>query len=264
MRIVIAPDSFKGTLSAAAAAAAMAQGVRRVVPAADVAVFPMADGGEGTLEVLLAAQGGVRYEVDTWDPLGRPVRAAFGWLASGAGRTAVVELAAASGLVFLAEAERTPSAALAASTYGTGELIRAALDAGADEVVLTLGGSATTDGGFGLLTALGATARAAGGRPLSGRDARELGLVEHVDLAGLHPRFHHVVFRLASDVTHPLCGPDGAARVFGPQKGMDEAAIVRRDEELARWAERLSAAARTAGLGRAAEDVRAVPGLGAA
>ena len=213
LRIAIAPDSFKGTLTSAEAAAAIVAGFRRVLPP-DTAYdcIPMADGGEGTVDAWLAATGAERIVCDAEDPLGRPIRAAYGWRASD--RTAVVELAAASGLPLLAPEERDPGAA---STYGTGLVIRDALARGARRIVLGLGGSATNDGGAGMLEALGARILDDSGAPV-GRGGLALARVASVDLAPARRVLAGVRLEAACDVTNPLCGPAGASAVFGPQK----------------------------------------------
>ncbi|HEX6656285.1 MAG TPA: glycerate kinase, partial [Candidatus Limnocylindria bacterium] len=233
VHIVIAPDSFGGALDSVAVAQAIAGGWRRVRPGDTVVLAPMADGGEGTLAALSAALGerAVRREVSTTDPLGRPVQAE--WLDLGEGH-AFIEMAAASGLARLAAAERTPDGARRASTGGTGELLRAALDAGATHLSLGLGGSATTDGGSGLLTALGLRLLDADGHDLSPGGAALAGL-DHVDASGLDPRLEEVELTIASDVTNPLCGSNGAAATYGPQKGADEAAVEELDAALATW-----------------------------
>jgi glycerate 2-kinase len=212
--VLVAPDKFKETLSAEQAAAAIGRGllgsgVERVD------LLPVADGGEGTLEALVHAARGRFVSVRTRDPLGRPVTAAVGMLANG--RTAVVETAQASGLWRLAAPERD---AWAASTHGTGELIRAAVSAGAREVVVSAGGSATTDGGRGALEALGARFSAS-----------------RADLSELGTRLHGVKLSIACDVRNPMCGPDGAAAAFGPQKGADPATVKRLEERLREWAQ---------------------------
>lgn len=236
MRVLVAPDSYKGTLTSVEVARAIAAGWRRARPDDDVRLAPLADGGEGTLVAVEAAGGWVRRETDVRDPLGRSVRAA--WLAREDGSAAFVEMAQASGLSRLRPAERD---ALRSTTHGTGELLRAVLDAGIREVALGIGGSATTDGGAGVMRALGA-----------GVDD-DLG---RVDLAGLDPRLAEVRLRIACDVTNPLLGPDGAAAVYGPQKGATPALVAALDARLARFADALEAATgrrerETAGAGAA-------------
>ncbi len=247
MRVVLAPDSFKGSLTAEQACAAMAVGVRAADPGAVVRAVPVADGGEGTLACLLAAWGGEQVARTVAGPLGEPVRGSYGRSADGA--RAVVELAVASGL------RDGPRAPLRASTRGTGELVADALDRGAREVVLCLGGSATTDGGTGLLRALGVRLLDAAGRDLP-EGGGSLADLDRLDTAGLHPAALSTRWRLACDVTSPLVGPHGAAAVFGPQKGATPDDVVRLDAGLRRLAAVLAA---TSGV-----DVADLPGAGAA
>ena len=214
LRIAVAPDSFKGTLTSAEAAAAIVSGFRRVLPPdTEYDCIPMADGGEGTVDAWLSATGAERIDCDAEDPLGRPIRAAYGWRESD--RTVVIELAAASGLPLLRPEERDPGAA---STYGTGLLVRDAIARGARRVVLGLGGSATNDGGAGMLEALGARILDSTGAPVVGRGGLALARVASVDLAPARRALEGVRLEAACDVTNPLCGPSGASAVFGPQK----------------------------------------------
>ncbi|MCE6996112.1 glycerate kinase [Saccharothrix sp. S26] len=229
--VVVALDSFKGSLSARRATGAVARGLRRhgVV----VHEHPVADGGEGTVDALLGA-GFAAVPVRTTDPLGRPVIARY---ASRDG-VAVVELAEASGLGLVADVPVTPDRAAAASTLGTGRVIAAALDAGHHTIVVGLGGSATTDGGTGLLVGLGARLVDAHGASLDGVTS-PLGAVREIDRTGLHPRLGEVELVVACDVDNPLVGPHGAAAVYGPQKGADATLVAALDTDLARWAEPL-------------------------
>lgn len=249
MRILIAPQAFKGSLDAVGVAAAIARGIRRVFPDAECDELPLADGGEGTVRALVRATGGTLRKSRVHDPLGREIDAEWGIV--GDGRTAVVEMAAASGLPLLKESERDPRRA---STRGTGELLLDAAESGAARVVIGIGGSATNDGGAGM-------ARAVGFRFLDaeGKDLPEGGAA----LARLHriegqvdPRLVRVSIEVASDVTNPLCGPLGASVVFGPQKGADARAVAELDAALARFAEVVERF-----IGRATRDV---PGAGAA
>jgi glycerate kinase len=244
--ILVAPDSFKGSASAPAAARAMARGVRAVFAGAEIVELPIADGGEGTVEALVAATSGRIEERTVRGPLGEPVRARFGI----AGDTAVVEMAAASGLT-LAKS-RDPAKA---STYGTGELFRAALDAGLKRIIVGLGGSATNDGGAGMARALGIRFLDAQGRELPEGGAA-LAQLARIDLSGLDPRLAGAEVVAASDVDNPLTGPRGASAVFGPQKGATPEMVRELDAALAHYAEVARAA-----TGR---DVASVPGAGAA
>jgi glycerate kinase len=251
MRILIAPDKFKGSLTAVEAAAAIAEGALRVYPEADAIQFPVADGGEGTLEAAVAAGYEERLNAVV-GPILAPIGAAWAIRADAfGGATAVIETAQASGLAHM---EPTPANALRAHSYGCGQLIAAALDAGATEIVLGVGGSAMSDGGSGALRALGLKPLDAAGNvvPLGGGSLAD---VASVDISGLDPRLAGVKFRIAVDVQNPLFGSDGAAHVFGPQKGADADAVELLDAGLRNWASVLRQA-----TGR---DVN-VPGAGAA
>ncbi|MDP9467373.1 MAG: glycerate kinase [Chloroflexota bacterium] len=255
LRVVVAPDSFGGALDSVGVAAAIATGWRRGRPDDVIVVAPMADGGEGTLTAVAAALGerAVLRSAAVHDPLGRQVAA--DWLLVNEGRAAFIEMAAASGLARLAEAERSPASARVASTYGTGELVLAAVDAGVTSLVLGLGGSATTDGGAGMLSALGVRFLAAGGDELPPGGAG-LSRLARIDHSGIDPRLAGLELVVASDVTNPLTGSGGAAAVYGPQKGADEAAVLELDAALV-----VMGAAIEAATGRAVADL---PGSGAA
>lgn len=248
--IAIAPDSFKGALSAAAAAGAMAAGLKRALPRARLRLIPMADGGEGTVEAWASATGAVLRRARVTDPLGRPVTATYAF--DPRRHLAVIEMAAASGLPLLQPYERRP---LHTSTAGTGLLIRHALDHGARRILLGIGGSATNDGGAGLASALGARLLDRAGRelPPGGGALRRLW---RIDLTRIDPRLARTRIEAACDVVNPLCGPHGAAAVYGPQKGATPAMVRQLDAGL----ERLAAVVRRQ-LGR---DCAAVPGAGAA
>ncbi|MDE9542148.1 glycerate kinase [Xenorhabdus bovienii] len=213
MKIVIAPDSFKESLSALQVAEAIEQGFREIFPQAAYIKLPMADGGEGTVESLVAATGGQRISCSVTDPLGQPVDAFFGLL--GDGKTAVIEMAAASGLHLVPMEQRNP---LITTSYGTGEIILAALEHGAQKLILGIGGSATNDGGAGMMQALGAQLWDGDCRilPLGGAALTRL---ESIGLSGLDPRLSQLEITVACDVNNPLCGELGASAIFGPQKG---------------------------------------------
>ncbi|MFE4021897.1 glycerate kinase [Streptomyces sp. NPDC059101] len=249
--MLIAADKFKGSLTAVEVAEHVTAGLRRVVPGLDVAAVPVADGGDGTTAAALAA-GFTRHEARVTGPTGEPVTATF---ALREGGTAVVEMAEASGLQHLPEGVFAP---LTATTYGTGELLLAALDAGATSIVFGVGGSATTDGGAGMLTALGARLLDADGAPVGpgGGGLRELATA---DLSGLDPRLAHTEIVLASDVDNPLTGPKGAPAVYGPQKGATEQDVATLDAALAHYAEVLERA-----VGPKAAEHALAPGAGAA
>ena len=249
MKIVIAPDSFKESISAPAAAEAIARGVKAAIPGAQTVCVPMADGGEGTVEAVLAAASGEARMQTVNDALGHKVDAVWGMLADG---TAVIEMAAASGLELIAPARRDP---MRASSHGVGELILAALDAGARHIILGLGGSATNDAGAGMLTALGARLLDAEGHSLP-PGGGALARIASIDVQGLDPRLAGARIDVASDVDNPLCGPQGASHVFGPQKGATPAQVHELDQALERFAD---ICARSLGV-----DHRDAPGAGAA
>jgi glycerate kinase len=247
--VLIAPDSFKGSLTSVEVAEALAAGWRRARPGDPILLAPLADGGEGTLVAIEAAGGWTGQAAIVQDPLFREVRSR--WLRSVDGTRAVVELAQASGLSLVDPAERDP---LHASTVGTGQLLVAVLDAGVRRITLGIGGSATTDGGWGLLHALGA--RWVGEQPaVAGEDGPAWNPAA-IDLSGLDPRLVDVELRIACDVTNPLLGPSGAAATYGPQKGADPEMVLQLEATLDRYADALEAA-----TGR---RERETPGAGAA
>ncbi len=215
MRILVAPDKFRGTLTARQAAEAFATGWRRRRPGDDLALVPMADGGEGTMDALVEALGGRIERATVSGPLGDPVEAALGLASTADGVLGVVEMARASGLAVLGPSRRDP---LRASTRGTGELIARTLDAGARRVVVCIGGSATNDGGAGMASALGARFLDSTGAQIADGGAA-LASLSHIDLSSLHPGIARASVTGASDVDNPLTGPSGASAVYGPQKG---------------------------------------------
>jgi len=249
LKIIVAPDSFKESLGAAEAAQAIAQGIKAVLPGAEVMLLPVADGGEGTVAALVRDGRGQVMSTEVTGPLGDPVRASWGILRDG---TAVLEMAAASGLPLVPPQQRNP---MDASTLGTGELIIAALDQGCPRILLGLGGSATNDGGAGALAALGVKFLDARGRtvPPTPRGLLELA---KLDISGVDPRLVDVVVDVACDVDNPLLGPRGASRVFAPQKGADAAMV----EVLEKALDNLARIARR-DLGK---DISSFPGSGAA
>lgn len=292
MKIVAAPQALKGSLDAAAVGDAIARGIRRAVPDADVVVVPVADGGEGTVAALVAATEGHMFTARVSGPLGEPVEAPFGILgatlhpiheparrgqpaaaveldhaldavpahdalleiaqASGEHITAVIEMAAASGLPLVPPSRRDPRVT---STFGTGEVMRAALDAGARRILIGIGGSATNDGGAGMAQALGAHLLDADDRELPPGGAA-LARLARIDCSDLDPRLAATDVIVASDVTNPLCGPRGASAVYGPQKGATPEMVAELDAALAHYAEVLR---RDLGV-----DIANVPGAGAA
>ena len=233
MNIVVAPDSFKESLSAKDVALAIARGVRRVIPDAAVHCIPMADGGEGTVAAVLAATNCEERISIAQDALGQPRKAAWAWLPS---KTAVIEMATAAGLELISPEARD---VMRASSYGVGELILAALDQGAEHIVLGLGGSATNDAGAGMLQALGLKMTDADGRTLAPGGAALAGLAA-VDTTYLDSRLKTVRVTIASDVDNPLCGAQGASAIFGPQKGATPAQVKQLDEALSHFADIVS------------------------
>lgn len=250
MKIVIAPDSFKESLSAAQAAESIARGFRKVFPDAGYDLVPMADGGEGTVSALVAATQGELQILDVQGPLGASVSAQFGLL--GDRTTAVVEMAEASGLARIPQKQRDP---LQTSTFGTGELIRAALDLGCRTVIIGLGGSATCDGGIGALAALGVRFLDSRGEPVSLNGAG-LAHIAHIDTSGLDPRVTETKVLVACDVDNPLLGSSGAAAVYAPQKGASPQQVDQLEAGMRHYADRVHEA-----LGL---DAREQPGVGAA
>lgn len=250
MRVVVAPDKFKGSLSALAAARAMARGIAKACPQASIDPIPMADGGEGTVAALVEATGGSFREAVVTGPLGTPVTARFGLL--GDGTTAVVEMASASGLVLLTRESRDP---LRSSTRGTGELILAAVAAGARRIIVGIGGSATNDGGAGLAQAIGFRLLDAAGREIeSGGGA--LDRLERIDPSTRNRTLDDVEIAVACDVDNPLCGPHGASAVYGPQKGADATMVSILDRNLDHFARVIERDLHCA--------IRDLPGAGAA
>ena len=250
MKIVIAPDSFKDSLSAEKVADAIAAGLADVLPDAQLVKCPMADGGEGTVEAIVAAGNGQLRRNQVQGPLGGAVDAHWGWLPDS--RTAIIEMAEASGLQLVALGQRD---ACISSTFGTGELIKAALDAGAQRIILAIGGSATNDAGAGALQALGLGLFDAQGQSLA-RGGLALANVARIALEGLDPRLADVRFEIAADVNNPLCGEQGASAIFGPQKGASSEQVQQLDQALGHFADHCAQA-----LSR---DVRQEPGSGAA
>jgi glycerate kinase len=250
MKIVIAPDSFKESLTSIAAADQIEAGFRAVLPFASYLKVPVADGGEGTVEAMVNATRGRMVDASVTGPLGDRIPSSYGVL--GDGRTAVIEMAAASGLALVPVDRRNP---LLTTSYGTGELIRHALDAGLRNFIVGIGGSATNDAGAGMLQALGVRFLDRQGREIAfGGGA--LADLEQIDCAGFDPRLQECQTLVACDVDNPLTGPKGASAVFGPQKGADPATVALLDANLNRFAERV---ARSLG-----KQVASLPGAGAA
>ena len=230
MNIIIAPDSFKGSLSAVEATEVIRQGIRAVMPEAETVGLPLADGGEGTVEALVTATHGRYLTTKVTGPLGEPVEARWGIL--GDDITGVIEMAAASGLPLVPPDKRNP---LITTTYGTGELITAAVEAGCTKLIIGLGGSATNDGGAGMAQALGVKLLDAEGKPIE-RGGAALAKLEKIDVSKIDERLCRLQVKIASDVSNPLCGPQGAAAIYGPQKGATPEMVETLDQALAHYA----------------------------
>jgi glycerate kinase len=252
MKFVIAPDSFKGSLSAIEVCTAIERGIKKVIPTAQIVNLPMADGGEGTVEALVSSTGGHLEWTVVHDPLGQEIRAHYGIL--GDKQTAVIEMAAASGLPLVPLAKRNP---LYTSTYGTGELILAAAHQGCRQFIIGIGGSATTDGGTGMAQALGVKFWDQTLHEItSPMNGDWLGKISVLDLTSLNPVIHACQFTVACDVENPLLGPKGCAHVYGPQKGATPAIVAQLEQNMTHFANILEKIS-----GR---SVRDIPGAGAA
>jgi glycerate kinase len=230
MKIVIAPDSFKGSLSAFEVAQSIQRGIKNVDESIETIIVPMADGGEGTVQSLIDASGGEIVELTVHDPLFRQISSFYGIM--GDGKTAVIEMAAASGLPLLTPAERNP---LKTTTYGTGELINDALNRGCQKFIIGLGGSATNDGGCGMAQALGAKLLDQNGNE-TGFGGGELQKINTIDISGIDNRIKRAEFLAACDVDNPLYGEKGASAVYGPQKGATEDEVITLDKGLEHFA----------------------------
>jgi len=250
MKIVVAPDSFKGSLTAVEVADAIGQGVREIFPEAKIIKIPMADGGDGTVQCLVNATGGEILKEKVVGPLGDEVWASYGIL--GDKKTAVIEMAEASGLTLVPEDKRNP---LITTTYGTGQLIKAALDQGCRKMIIGIGGSATNDGGAGMVQALGVKLLDREGKEI-GFGGVELKKINQINISNLDNRLSETEVLIASDVTNPLCGPKGASRIYGPQKGATPKVIEELDESLAHFAEIIKRDLN--------KNVKDMPGAGAA
>ncbi|KSU80269.1 glycerate kinase [Fictibacillus enclensis] len=233
MKIVIAPDSYKGSLSAMEAAAAIERGIKKADPSIETVLVPVADGGEGTMDTLVAATAGKKKEVRVTGPLGQEVVASYGVL--GDTSMCVIEMAEASGLCLLTQEELNP---LASTTFGTGQLIKQALDDGFRSFILAIGGSATNDGGAGMLQALGMKLVDKNGAEI-GSGGGELSCLEVIDDTGFDRRIKESTFLIASDVENPLVGKSGASAVFGPQKGATAEMVNVLDQNLSHWADKV-------------------------
>ena len=250
MKIVVAPDSFKGSLTAIEVSDAIEKGIREVFPEAEIIKIPMADGGDGTVQCLVNATGGKILEEKVIGPLGNEVWAFYGIL--GDRKTAIVEMAAASGLTLVPENKRDP---LITTTYGTGQLIKAALNQGCRKIIIGIGGSATNDGGAGMVQALGVKLLDQEGKEV-GFGGGELKKIVKIDISCMDKRLSDIKVLVASDVNNPLCGPQGASRIYGPQKGATPEIIEELDESLAYFAELIKRDLH--------KDIKDIPGAGAA
>jgi glycerate kinase len=250
MKIVIAPDSFKGSLTNIEVADAIELGIKEVFPEAEIIKIPMADGGEGTVQCLVNATAGKILQQEVINPLGKKINASYGIL--GDQKTAVIEMAEASGITLISSEERNP---LITTTYGTGQLIKSALNKGCSKMIIGIGGSATNDGGSGMIQALGIR--------LLDRQDKEIGFggaelmnIHHIDISQMDQRISKLEILVASDVKNPLCGPSGATRIYGPQKGATEEMMVILEKALAYFAELINETLH--------KDVKDIPGAGAA
>ncbi|MEH6531068.1 MAG: glycerate kinase [Photobacterium frigidiphilum] len=250
MKIVIAPDSYKESLTAMEVATAIEAGFRQVMPNAEYHKLPMADGGEGTVQSLVDATDGTIIEHTVTGPLGEQVKGFYGLM--GDGKTAIIEMAAASGLHLVPAEKRNP---LLTTSFGTGELIKAVLDQGVEHIIVGIGGSATNDGGLGMAQALGIKMLNAQGNEL-GYGGGELAQLARIDMSGIDPRLAKIKLEVACDVNNPLCGLKGASHIFGPQKGATPAIVEQLDANLAHYAEIINV--------QLGQDVKDIPGAGAA
>lgn len=251
MKFVLAPDSFKESMTAKEVCQAMENGIRKVLPDAKIISVPMADGGEGTMDSLIDATNGQKYAVKVTEPLGTPVTAHYGIL--GDQKTAIIEMAEASGLSYVPQDKRTPATIKKTTTFGTGELINAALKHDVTRVIIGLGGSSTNDGGSGMAQAIGVKFFDHSDheitQKLGGGDLKQITRIDTIDI---NPKIKKTKFLLASDVTNPLTGTNGASYVFGPQKGADQATAKELDENLSHYAKIIG------------QNIAQTPGSGAA
>lgn len=251
MKFVLAPDSFKESMTAKEVCQAMENGIRKVLPDAKIISVPMSDGGEGTLDSLIDATNGQKYAVKVTEPLGTPVTAHYGIL--GDQKTAIIEMAEASGLSYVPQDKRTPATIKKTTTFGTGELINAALKHDVTRVIIGLGGSSTNDGGSGMAQAIGVKFFDHNDheitQKLGGGDLKQITRIDTIDI---NPKIKKTKFLLASDVTNPLTGTNGASYVFGPQKGADQATAKELDENLSHYAKIIG------------QNIAQTPGSGAA
>ncbi|TVX98325.1 glycerate kinase [Cohnella terricola] len=240
MKIVLAPDSYKGSLTAARVCSIIERAMKEELPDADIVSIPMADGGEGTVDAIVRAASGRIIEMTVSGPLGLPIQTCFGDISQNSERCAIIEVASLFGLPMLAQEARDP---LNTTSRGLGDAIRVVLDMGYRRLYIGLGGSSTNDGGMGMLSALGARFYSGSGEELRGF-GRDLAALNHIDLSGLDPRLAECTLIAASDVTNPLLGPQGATHVYGPQKGADSETVEMLDEAMGKYADLLESAMR--------------------
>ena len=250
MKILIAPDSFKDSLKAAGVAKSIKEGFSAIVPKSEFSIIPMADGGEGTVESVIDATSGTIYKVKVHDPLMRATESFFG--ITGDGSTAVIEMAAASGIEKLTREERNP---WVTTTYGTGELIKLALEKGVKKIIIGIGGSATNDCGAGMAQALGVKLLDSTGNEIE-KGGGALRKVSSIDISGIDAKIRSTEIQVACDVTNPLTGEKGASHVYGPQKGADKDMVLKLDENLKHFASII--------LQQTGKDILEIPGSGAA
>ncbi|EEJ72380.1 glycerate kinase [Lactobacillus ultunensis] len=255
MKFVLAPDSFKESMTAKEVCQAMEKGIRKVLPDAEIISVPMADGGEGTTDSLIDATSGHKVTVTVTGPLGKPVQAYYGIL--GDQQTAIIEMAQASGLSYVAKKDRIPGTIKKTSTFGTGELINDALKHNVKRIIIGLGGSSTNDGGSGMAQAIGVKFFDKNNQEITEKlGGGNLNKIANIDLSHINPQIKDTEFLLASDVTNPLTGKNGASAVFGPQKGADEKTVQELDESLCHYAQIIQKT-----IDR---DIAHIPGSGAA
>lgn len=255
MKFVLAPDSFKESMTAKEVCQAMEKGIKKVIPSADIISVPMADGGEGTTDSLIDATSGHKVTTTVTGPLGKTVRAYYGIL--GDGKTAIIEIAQASGLSYVSKKDRTPVTIKQTTTFGTGELINDALKHNVKRIIIGLGGSSTNDGGSGMAQAIGVKFFDQDNQEITKKlGGGDLSRIAKIDLSNINPKIKTTQFLLASDVTNPLIGKNGASAVFGPQKGADKKTVKELDENLRHYAQIIK---NTIG-----KNIASIPGSGAA
>ena len=255
MKFVLAPDSFKESMTASEVCQAMKKGIKKAIPDAEVVSVPMADGGEGTTDSLIDATNGQKHFLNVTDPLGKKVNAYYGIL--GDQKTAIIEMAQASGLTYVDKNNRTPETIMKTTTYGTGELINDALKHNVNKIIIGLGGSSTNDGGAGMAQAIGVKFFDQNNHEITKKiGGGDLNQIAKIDLSAINFRLKDVQVLIASDVTNPLTGQNGASAVFGPQKGADAQAVKKLDQNLSHYAALIQQTCK--------KDVATIPGSGAA